>query len=51
LVALENEIDALYEEIDRHFSEKKIVDLTLAVIAINDWNRLAIPFRSAAGTY
>jgi hypothetical protein len=51
LVALENEIDALYEELGRHFSEKEIVDLTLAVIAINDWNRLAIPFRSADGTY
>jgi hypothetical protein len=27
------------------------VDLTLAVIAINGWNRLAIPFRAPAGSY
>jgi hypothetical protein len=27
------------------------VDLTLAVVAINGWNRLAISFRSAPGTY
>lgn len=43
--------DDLYEEVGRHFSEKEIVDLTLAVIAINGWNRLAIPFRSPAGSY
>jgi AhpD family alkylhydroperoxidase len=43
--------DALYEEVRRQFSEKEIVDLTLAVIAINGWNRLAIPFRVPAGSY
>lgn len=43
--------DDLYEEVRRHFSEKEIVDLTFAVIAINGWNRLAIPFRTPAGSY
>lgn len=43
--------DALYDELCAHFSEREIVDLTLAVIVINGWNRLAIPFRSEAGTY
>lgn len=43
--------DALYAELQQHFSEKEIVDLTLAVIAINGWNRLAIPFHTPAGTY
>jgi AhpD family alkylhydroperoxidase len=43
--------DDLYEEVRQHFSEKEIVDLTLAVVAINGWNRLAIPFRTPAGTY
>jgi AhpD family alkylhydroperoxidase len=43
--------DALYDELCAHFSEREIVDLTLAVITINGWNRLAIPFRSEAGTY
>ncbi len=38
--------DALYEELRRHFSEKEIVDLTMAIIAINGWNRLAATFRS-----
>jgi AhpD family alkylhydroperoxidase len=43
--------DAVYEELQRHFSEKEIVDLTLAVVAINGWNRLAIPFRTVPGNY
>ncbi len=43
--------DALYDDLKRSFSEKEIVDLTLAIIAINGWNRLAIPFRTPAGRY
>lgn len=43
--------DELYEATRGHFSEKEIVDLTLAVIAINGWNRFAISFRAEAGTY
>lgn len=43
--------DDLFENMLLHFSEKEIVDLTLAVIAINGWNRLAISFNSVAGTY
>ena len=43
--------DALYAQLREHFSEKEIVDLTLAIITINGWNRLAIPFRSAVGGY
>jgi alkylhydroperoxidase family enzyme len=29
----------------KQFSEKEIVDLTAAAVAINTWNRLAIAFR------
>lgn len=43
--------DGLHGELREHFSEKEAVDLTLAVIAINGWNRLAIPFRSEVGSY
>lgn len=43
--------DALYEEARKQFSEKELTDLTYAVIAINGWNRLAIPFRSEPGHY
>ena len=43
--------DELFAEVRRHFDEKSLVDLTLAIIAINGWNRLAIPFRSEPGSY
>jgi AhpD family alkylhydroperoxidase len=43
--------DALYDEVRRNFSEKEIVDLTLAVVVINGWNRVAIPFRALTGAY
>jgi AhpD family alkylhydroperoxidase len=38
--------DEVYDEARHHFSEKELVDLTAAVIAINVWNRAAIAFRA-----
>ncbi len=35
----------------QHLPEKELVDLTLAIVAINGWNRLAISFRSVPGSY
>ena len=43
--------DTLYAELQRHSTKKEIVDLTLAIVAINNWNRLAVPFRTPAGSY
>lgn len=43
--------DEVYAEARAEFDEKELVDLSLAVVAINGWNRLAIGFRSEAGTY
>jgi len=43
--------DDVYEQARKHFSEKELVDLTLAIVAINGWNRLAIAFRTVPGTY
>lgn len=43
--------DALYAEALALFGEKDLVDLTMAVIAINAWNRLAVPFRRTVGDY
>lgn len=40
-----------YDAARKVFSEEELVDLDLAVVAINAWNRLAIPFRSEPGTY
>ena len=43
--------DQVYEEVRRHFNEKELADLTLAIATINAWNRLAIASRSVPGTY
>jgi AhpD family alkylhydroperoxidase len=43
--------DEVYDLVRRHFTEKELVDLTLAVVAINGWNRLAISFRAVPGSY
>src|SRR4051812_14362038 len=43
--------DDVYEATRQHFSEEEMVNLTLAVITINGWNRLAISFRSVPGQY
>jgi AhpD family alkylhydroperoxidase len=51
LVSETNVPDDVYELARKHFSEKELVDLTLAVVAINGWNRIAIAFRSVPGSY
>ena len=43
--------DAVYDEARAEFSESELVDLTMAVVAINGWNRLAVGFRTEPGTY
>ena len=43
--------DAVYEKASKSFSEEELVNLTLAIITINGWNRLAITFRSVPGEY
>jgi AhpD family alkylhydroperoxidase len=42
--------DEVYDEARQHYSEKELVDLNWVVVAINAWNRLAIPFRFPPGT-
>lgn len=43
--------DALFEEARQQFTEAELINLTMAVIAINGWNRLAIAFRADVGSY
>ena len=43
--------DSVYEEARKQFSETELADLTLAVAAINAWNRLAIAARTVPGKY
>lgn len=51
LVSQNHISDELYARVSEHFNEREIVDLTMAVIVINGWNRLAIPFRTIPGSY
>jgi len=43
--------DDVYEMAKKEFSDEELVDLTLAVTAINTWNRFNIAFRTPAGSY
>jgi AhpD family alkylhydroperoxidase len=43
--------DAVYDAVRPHFTEKELVDLTLAVNAINSWNRIGSAFRLTPGIY
>jgi alkylhydroperoxidase family enzyme len=43
--------DEVFEQARAQFSEKELVDLTWAAIAINGWNRAAISFRVEPGSY
>ncbi|QAA81253.1 carboxymuconolactone decarboxylase family protein [Aequorivita sp. H23M31] len=48
----ENEVsDSLYEKVNKHFDDKMMIALTMAIVAINGWNRLAISFRNEVGNY
>jgi AhpD family alkylhydroperoxidase len=43
--------DPVFEHVKNFFNEKELADLTLAVTAINSWNRLSISARTVPGTY
>jgi AhpD family alkylhydroperoxidase len=51
LLAQTHAPDDVFEEVRAQFSERELVDLTLAIVAINGWNRVAVGFRAEAGTY
>ena len=43
--------DDVFFHVREYFDEAELVNLTLAIVAINGWNRLAIAFRSVPGSY
>jgi len=43
--------DEVFEDARRHFDERELCDLTLAIAAINAWNRLSIAARLEPGGY
>lgn len=51
LVADDHVPDEVYTRVRQQFSEEELVNLSLAVVAINGWNRMAIGLRSEVGGY
>jgi AhpD family alkylhydroperoxidase len=51
LIADSHVPEELFFRVRQYFGEAELVNLTLAIVTINGWNRLAIAFRSVPGTY
>jgi AhpD family alkylhydroperoxidase len=43
--------DDVFQEVREQFDEKELIDLTLAIVTINSWNRIAIGLRMPPGDY
>jgi AhpD family alkylhydroperoxidase len=43
--------DDVYARVHTQFDDDELVALTMAVVVINGWNRLAVAFRAPAGAY
>ena len=41
----------MYERVTKQFNPEELANLTLAIVAINGWNRLSIPFNAVPGAY
>jgi AhpD family alkylhydroperoxidase len=50
-IATSHVTDELFARMREHFTETELADLSGAIIMINAWNRLAIPFRDVPGVY
>ena len=51
LVAENGVPDEMYERVREQFSEDELVHLSLAIVAINGWNRLNVAARTVPGDY
>ena len=51
MISNEGPPDSVYEKLQQTFSPGDIVALTLAIVAINGWNRLAKSMRAPVGGY
>lgn len=44
LISTTHAPDEIYQQVTQNFNEKEVVNLTMAIITINSWNRLSISF-------
>ena len=43
--------DSVFAAVREHFTDEELGNLSLAIVAINGWNRLQVAFRAEVGTY
>jgi AhpD family alkylhydroperoxidase len=43
--------DEIFDRVRKHFRDEEIVNLTMAIVAINGWNRLEVGFKGDVGDY
>ena len=51
LISVSQAPDNVYEEVRQRFTELELVNLTMAIVTINGWNRICVGFRKVPGTY
>ena len=51
MIAHDHVPDEVYEQARQQFTDDELAKLTLAVVAINGWNRFSIAFRAVPGHY
>ena len=51
LIAERGVPEEVYRAVQAHFTKRELAELTLAIIAINGWNRIAISTRMEPGHY
>ncbi len=51
LIAESHAPDDVFQEASQRFTQEELVNLTMAIVAINGWNRLSIAFRAVPGEY
>lgn len=51
LLAEDGVPDSAYDDVAAQFSTEEVAALTMAIVAINGWNRLNVAFRIPSGGY
>jgi AhpD family alkylhydroperoxidase len=51
LIATNPVSDEIYDEVSRYFARDEIVNLLMAIVTINGWNRIVITTRMVPGSY
>lgn len=51
LISASQAPDDIYEDVRQRFTELELVNLTMAIVTINGWNRICVGFRKVPGTY